>query len=232
MYFAIFKSQANKVEICALISSIEELSVCDAFVLTRVIVVGLGTSALIRETNVKGGEVLWQKCSQTEMFLRAGIVLWQNWGECCPSRRVGQTPVVHATDPYYHLTYDHITPVARRLRFIGDKGSDKKAYPSNYPAGVLHRRLSHQNGKVVPPGQWIRIRQQVNIFWAKTGRVWIGLGSKWPKCKCFYFGGLFLAPGDGQDGLTGVQNASTLCACVCVGHIHIMCYGSGPLKDL
>ena len=28
-----------------------------------------------------------------------------------------QTPVVHATDPYYHLTYDHITPVARRLRF-------------------------------------------------------------------------------------------------------------------
>ena len=29
----------------------------------------------------------------------------------------GQTPVVHATDPYYHLTYDHITPVARRLRF-------------------------------------------------------------------------------------------------------------------
>ena len=139
MYFAIFKSRTKRPTRLKFVHwSLHRriISLWCFYILTRVIVVGLGTSALIRETNVKGGEVLWQKCSQTEMFLRAGIVLWQNWGECCPSRRAGQTPVVHATDPYYHLTYDHITPVARRLRFIGDKGSDKKAYPSNYPAGV------------------------------------------------------------------------------------------------
>ena len=74
-----------------------------------------------------------QKCRQEKFYNRNVVFrsrysfmvydrykysLWRNWGECCRTQaRVGQTPVVHATDPYYHLTYDHITPVARRLRF-------------------------------------------------------------------------------------------------------------------
>ena len=46
------------------------------------------------------------------MFFLADEVLWQKWGECCGA----ETPAVHATEPYYQVTYDHTTPVARTLR--------------------------------------------------------------------------------------------------------------------
>ena len=129
--------------------------------------------------------------------------------------------MVHATDPYYHLTYDHITPVARRLRFIGDKGSDKKAYPSNYPAGVQ-----------VVTSKWpVNTNSSAGeYFLGKNGACMNRSGVKGAKMQMFLFWGALFGP-RGWPIRTDWRPKRFHTVCL-VGHIHIMCYGSGPLKDL
>ena len=77
-----------------------------------------------------------QEFSETGMFrfyLGADEVLRQKWGECWSRSCGAETPAVHATDPYYQVTYDHITPVARTLRFTATQREATKEVDPSIP---------------------------------------------------------------------------------------------------